>query len=78
MEERDSDHTVSRYLHIRRKDQHEAQSVITYVLEHLNVIERRIRQAFDMLDRVPKHKKAILRQIGTLKIALASESFVTG
>lgn len=63
VEEKDRLHTVNRYEHLRDTDPEEALRVRESLVKHLHLIDERIRDAVDMLKRVPDLEKKIRPEI---------------
>ena len=63
-EQKDRLHTVNHYKHEADTDSKEALSLRPQTLNHLRIIDQRVQQAVDMLNRVPKIEKKVRTQIG--------------
>ena len=55
---------MNHYKHEVDTDPKEALTLRPQTLNHLHIIEQRVQQAIDMLNRVPQLQKKILAQIG--------------
>ena len=64
-EEKDRLHTVNRYEHLRDTDPEEAARVRDSLVRHLQLIDERITEAVNMLDRNQELKQKIRPEIGT-------------
>jgi len=62
-EQKDRLHTVNHYKHEIDMDPKEALSLRSQTLNHLRIIDQRVQQAIDMLNRVPLLEKKIRTQI---------------
>lgn len=62
-EQKDRMHTVNHYKHLMDTDASEANAVRQQTLDHLHIIDQRIQQAIDMLNRVPNFEKKVREQI---------------
>jgi phage host-nuclease inhibitor protein Gam len=63
-EQKDRMHTINHFEHLRDTDPHEAKRVRQETLDHLAIIDQRIHQAIEMLNRVPQFAKKVKLQIG--------------
>ena len=59
-------HTINHFKHLRDTDPAEAESVRQQTEDHLAIIDQRIQQSIEMLNRVPNFAKKIKVQIGRL------------
>lgn len=62
-EQKDRMHTVNHYKHLRDTNPAEAEKIRQQTLDHLAIIDQRIQQSVEMLDRVPDFAKKIRLQI---------------
>ena len=63
-EQKDRMHTINHFKHLRDTDPAEAESVRQQTEDHLAIIDQRIQQSIEMLNRVPNFAKKIKVQIG--------------
>lgn len=64
VEQKDRMHTVNHLKHLYDVDPTKAEAIKQQKLDHLKIIDQRIRQSIDMLKRVPEFEKKIRLQIG--------------
>jgi len=62
-EQKDRMHTVNHFKHLLDTDNSEAAAVRQQTLDHLHIIDQRIQQAIDMLNRVPNFENKVRTQI---------------
>jgi hypothetical protein len=62
-EQKDRMHTVNHYKHLLDTVPADATSVRQQTLDHLHIIDQRIQQAVDMLNRVPEYEQKVRMQI---------------
>ncbi|XP_074653490.1 amyloid-beta precursor-like protein isoform X2 [Tubulanus polymorphus] len=62
-EQKDRIHTINHFEHVREVDPEEAERLYADIREHLNVIDKRIEQSMQMLQRVPQLREKITIQI---------------
>ena len=67
-EQKDRLHSINHFKHLRDTDPSEAEAVREQTLNHLDLIQARVQQAVDMLNRVPKYEKKIREQIGEMGV----------
>jgi len=62
-EQKDRVHMITHYQRLQQSDPVEAEAIFSYVADHLRVIDQRLTQALDMLNRLPKQEKKIRAHI---------------
>lgn len=64
MEQKDRLHSINHYKHLLDTDPRMAETMRDQILDHLKTIDQHMREALDMLNRVPQYEKKIRMQMG--------------
>ena len=72
-EQKDRMHTVNHFKHLRDTDPAEAETIRQQTQDHLAIIDQRIQQSIEMLNRVPNYADKIRIQVG--KLSCLKDSF---
>lgn len=70
MEQKDRMHTINHFKHLRDTDPVEAERVRQQTRDHLAIIDQRMQQSVEMLNRVPDFAKKI--KVGRASVVLCS------
>ncbi|ELT91387.1 hypothetical protein CAPTEDRAFT_220772 [Capitella teleta] len=63
MEQKDRLHSINHYKHLLDTDPRMAETMRDQILDHLKTIDQHMREALDMLNRVPQYEKKIRMQM---------------
>ncbi len=63
-EQKDRMHSINHFKHLHDTDPAEAERIRRQTLDHLAIIDQRIQQSLEMLNRVPEFAKKIQAQAG--------------
>lgn len=64
VEEKDRLHSLNHFTHVKKTNPEEAKLIQSQVIEHMKVIDERIKQSLDMLHHFPKVESKLKTQIG--------------
>lgn len=76
VEEKDRLHSLNHFTHVKKTSPEEAKLIQGQVMEHMKVIDERIKQSLDMLHHFPKVEAKLKTALGTAYNLLLEGYFI--